>query len=122
MDKPDSSSSEKELSKKSSYMNLIDYATEPLVAEEIKFFSPQLVRDHTGINHIIKPIPKNYTLIDALAYIFNNNPVQIAGVLQAYQDRMPDAINLLKAIETGIKERNICLTCVRNNMELLLKK
>jgi len=100
-------------------MNLVEYVSTPLVDKEIRFFSPQLTKEHIGINHAIKVIPKDFTLIDALTYIFDNDPNGVANVLQAYQDDIPDARNLISALEDGIKNKQLCLTCIRNSMKIM---
>ena len=80
-----------------------------------------LVKNHIGIAHPIFIIPKDYTLLDALSYIFNDDANAISNVLQDYTDNDEQATALMKGIEEGIKDKIICLTCIKGSVQHTLK-
>jgi hypothetical protein len=84
--------------------------------KSIKKFDSILIKQHINKDHPIMPIPEYFTLLDALCYIFNNNIDIIANLLQGYIDKNESAIGLMEALETGIKDKSVCLTCVKNDI------
>lgn len=84
-----------------------------LNTNKISIFDPRLDAAHEGLGHDILPIPRKYTIIDALCYIFDNDPTSIADVLQSYSDKSGYALDLINALSEGIQSRSICLTCVK---------
>jgi hypothetical protein len=88
------------------------YLANPLTDKRVVVFDKRLVSTHIQIKHGIMPIPKGYTLMDALAFVFNDDVLAMSDVIQDYADNNGFAVDLLDALEVGILNRSICLTCV----------
>jgi len=97
-------------------MSLEQYINNPINTRRINIFNGQLVEQHAGVTHPIMAIPSKYTLMDALCYVFNNEAIPIADVLQAKEDGVKHAQALLEALEEGIRTKTVCLTCIKNSM------
>jgi hypothetical protein len=97
-------------------MSLEEFINHPITKRKTNIFSGALVEQHIGVTHPIMSIPANYTIMDALCYIFDNDAVPIADVLQAREDQVPHALGLLEALEEGLRTKTVCLTCVKNEM------
>jgi len=95
---------------------LEQYIDKPLTKRKIVTFDGLLVKEHIGFTHPIYQIPANFSIMDALCYIFNNDAIPIADVLQAKVDEVPHALSLLDALEQGIRSKSICLTCIKKSM------
>ncbi|MBC8551466.1 MAG: hypothetical protein H8D23_17615 [Candidatus Brocadiales bacterium] len=95
---------------------LEQYIDKPLTKRKIATFDGILVREHVGFTHPIYKIPAYFSIMDALCYIFNNDVIPIADVLQAKVDNVPHALSLLEALEEGIRSKTICLTCIKKSM------
>jgi len=100
-------------------MLLEEYINKPINTRRINIFSGVLVENHVGVPHPIMPIPAKYTIMDALCYIFDNDAIPIADVLQAKQDGVQHAIELIDALEEGIRTKTICLRCVKDSMHYI---
>lgn len=92
-----------------------------LTVKKTIHLNSNLVATHAGADHPIFLIPKNYTLLDALSYVFDDDAGTIANVLQDYVDEVPRAIELMHGIQKGIKSKTICLTCIKGNINLMMK-
>jgi len=97
-------------------MLLNEYVNKTLNKQQIIAFDPRLIDAHLEVPHPIMSIPRNYTLIDALIYVFDNDPNAVAHVLQDYQDGIKYTNDLFSALENGIKSKSICMTCVREGV------
>jgi hypothetical protein len=98
-------------------ISLDKYINKSLNNKHIQIFHSNLVENHMGVMHPIKEIPANFTLLDALCYVFDNDAMSVASVLQSYQDGIYYARELMKALEEGIRTKSICLRCIRENMK-----
>ncbi len=88
-----------------------------LTKKRITMFDQRLTTTHVAIPHTIMPIPKGMTLMDALAYVFENDALAISSVIQDYLDNNGFAKDLFAALEQGIENKTICLTCVRRGVQ-----
>lgn len=100
---------------------LEQYVNKTLNTRRIITFDNILVEQHIGIPHPIMIIPAKYTLLDALCYVYDDDVVAIAKVLQGYQDGLEHAHDIMEALEEGIKSKCICLTCVKDSVNYLYK-
>jgi len=103
-------------------IDLFDYIEQPLTNRRIKMFNRDLVEDHIGITHPIYTISAKYSLIDALKYIFEHDAVAIADILQNYSDGVEHSLDLISALEEGIRTKSICLTCIHNNVHSIINR
>ena len=92
------------------------YLTKPLNNNKIITFNKELEKEHKK-RHKIMPVPAHYTLLDALCYMFDNNAIAIAEVIQDNIDMKEHALQLFWALEEGIKSRTICLQCIKEAMK-----
>lgn len=99
---------------------LMTLLSKPLTMRKISTFDHRLVNNHIGVDHAIFSIPKHYTILDALSYIFNDDAIAISNVLQDYVDIEPRSRELIKGIEGGVKDKVICLTCIKNSVQHML--
>ena len=82
----------------------------------IKTFDAALVQIHAGSDHSIFPIPANYTLMDAVSYIFSDNIHHVAEFLNKYNYKVRYAMEIMDILEEGIITKSLCLTCLRNDV------
>lgn len=98
-------------------LNTLDnYINTPLTTRRVQVFDSRLVSIHNKLGHNILPIPKEYNLMDALCYVFDDDPEAIASVLQSWENKVEYALSLMSAISEGIKNKNLCLRCVKNGV------
>lgn len=83
----------------------------------INTFNPDFTEMHRGMNHKIFKIPAGFTMLDAVSYILNNNPNHIADFLMKLQYNVPEATDIVNILKEGIKNKTICLTCLRNEVQ-----
>lgn len=98
-------------------ITLDQYITRVINTRAIKSFDSRLVQAHGKLKHSIMHIPGNWTLMDALCYVFDNDPQAIAEVLQSRTYNLEYADELMKGIEDGIRSKSICMTCIKHGVD-----
>ena len=100
---------------------LNNFFNKPLTTKYITIFDPVLIEAHKTITHDIYNIPKGYTLIDTLSYIFDNDVISMSEILQDYDDGIPSALNMVDVIRDGIKHNVLCLSCIKKQVKRVIK-
>ncbi len=100
-------------------MNLINKINDPLTKKDIFVFDSEFERDHARKHpdHRVESIPKGYTLMDVLAYLFDNDVISIAEVLSDYENGIEAAIDFMDGVTEGIKYDLVCIRCVRGAVD-----
>ena len=96
--------------------HISQYLGKSLTNKKIVVFDQRLVSTHIGIPHSIMVIPKGYTLMDALSYVFHRDVLAMADVIQDYADGNGFAVDLFEALEHGVASKSMCLDCVRRGV------
>lgn len=95
---------------------MVEELEKTLTKRAINTFNPEFVKLHEDSDHNIFKIPAGFTAMDAISYILSDNPKDISDFLMKYAYKVPDAVEVVRVIEKGIKDKMICLTCFRNEI------
>lgn len=98
------------------------YIDKKLTLRGFKRYIPELEQEHKNMPHKLPQIPAGFTALDALCYIFNNDPMPIADVMQSYVDDVPNTVDLMDALIDGIQTKSICLECVKDSIQYVHKQ
>lgn len=88
-----------------------------VTGKRINKFDPELVAMHKHAAHDIPPIPKNFTLYDAIEYIYGDDVPAQADLMQSYLDDVENTHDLIDTLSLGIAEGFVCLKCVKNTVK-----
>ncbi len=93
--------------------NLATIINEPLTNRDVFVFDSELERLHLPIDHKVQSIPKGYTIMDLLSYVFEEDITSIAFMLQNYADGEKTIVDFINGMSAHIKEDSMCIKCAK---------